>query len=179
MNHIKILFSGPMGAGKTTAIAAVSDIPPLGTEVPNSDPSECAKETTTVALDYGELSLASGQKVKLFGAPGQDRFAFLRRSLANGALGVVVLIDNSRSDPGGDLSSQISSFQGLLAAGRVVVGIGRTHSHPMPSVEQHAAMLKALGADAPVFSVDVRQREDVLLLLDAMLCQIEVLEDLP
>ena len=74
MDHqeLKIVFTGPMGAGKTTAIRAISDAPPVSTEVANTDQAACAKEMTTVAMDYGQLLLDDGTSVRLYGTPGQD-----------------------------------------------------------------------------------------------------------
>ena len=69
MTEHKILFTGTMGAGKTTAIAAVSEIPPMRTDVRNTDDS-VSKATTTVGLDYGELTLDNGEKLRLYGTPG-------------------------------------------------------------------------------------------------------------
>jgi len=76
MNEYKILFTGTMGAGKTTAIGQVTEIPPVITDVMNSD-SSLAKARTTVGLDFGVLSLESGDRIRLFGTPGQARFDFL------------------------------------------------------------------------------------------------------
>ena len=65
MNEYKILFTGTMGAGKTTAIGAVSETPPIVTDVQNNDDSN-AKERTTVGLDFGELTLPNGDRLRLF-----------------------------------------------------------------------------------------------------------------
>jgi uncharacterized protein len=176
MSDLKIVFAGPMGAGKTTAIACLSDIEPLRTEVPNSDRSEADKDTTTVGMDYGEITLADGRKVKLFGTPGQARFAFLRRSVSRNALGAIVLIDNGRPNPLEDLAIQLSCFEELVASGSVVVGIGRLATHPEPSLEQYGDFLATAHSLVPLLRVDVRRREDVLMLLEALLCQIEANE---
>ena len=85
MNEYKILITGTMGAGKTTAIAAISEVPPIMTDVQNNDTSN-SKLTTTVGLDYGELSLDGGDKLRIYGTPGQERFAFMWKVLAKGAL---------------------------------------------------------------------------------------------
>lgn len=177
MTDIKIVFAGPMGAGKTTAIACLSDIAPLRTEVANSDRAEADKDTTTVALDYGEIALPDGRKVKLFGTPGQARFAFLRRSIARHALGAIVLIDNSRPNPLEDLANQLSSFPELIEAGRVVVGIGRSDTHPEPCIERYGEFLATAQTLVPLLRVDVRQRDDVMLLLEVLMCQIEADEE--
>ena len=68
-----VLAAGPMGAGKTTAIAALSEIPVVSTDAVNTDLARNAKATTTVALDYGEITLGDGDKVRLYGVPGQER----------------------------------------------------------------------------------------------------------
>ena len=67
--HNKIIFSGTVGAGKSTAIAALSDIPPVATEAVASDETGLIKKTTTVAMDYGVLNLPGGEKVMLYGTP--------------------------------------------------------------------------------------------------------------
>lgn len=94
MTEYKILFTGTMGAGKTTAIAAISEMSPVMTDVLNSDAS-VAKARTTVGLDFGVLTLDSGDRVRLFGTPGQTRFDFLWKILAKNALGLIILTDNS------------------------------------------------------------------------------------
>src|SRR5207244_2145977 len=72
LNHLKIVFTGTPGAGKTTAIGALSDTPPVVTDVRNTDAS-LGKENTTVGLDFGQVDLGDGQFVRLFGTPGQLR----------------------------------------------------------------------------------------------------------
>ena len=103
MNEYKILFTGAMGAGKTTAISAVSETPPVVTDVHNSDLS-VAKARTTVGLDFGQFTLDNGDRIRLFGTPGQTRFDFLWKILSKNALGIIILTDNSSRDPLADLS---------------------------------------------------------------------------
>ena len=89
MSEYKIVFTGTVGAGKTTAIAAISESRPVVTDVPNTDGS-VAKQLTTVGLDFGMVTLEGGQRLRLFGTPGQARFDFLWAILARNALGLVV-----------------------------------------------------------------------------------------
>lgn len=173
MNEIKLLFAGPMGAGKTTAIRAISEIEPIATEVANTDFAECAKDETTVAMDYGELTLEDGEKLRLYGSPGQKRFDFMWPLLAQGALGVIVLLDNSRTDPLGDLSDFLAAFAQPIADGRVVVAVGRLDTHPRPSLDAYFERLQQLGHFLPVLPADVRERDDVLRVLDVLFEQIE------
>lgn len=170
----KILFAGSMGAGKTTSIAALSEVPPLVTEAVNNDRATFDKDTTTVALDYGEFTLDDGVKVQLIGTPGQVRFDFMWRVLSRGALGVVLLVDNSRHDPLADLRAYLRHFDAFADTGRMVVGVGRTDAHPLPGIDDYCDVLTAAGLVLPVLSVDVRRREDVLMVLNALMSQLEI-----
>lgn len=174
MSHpYKILFTGTMGVGKTTCIGALSEIPPVTTEAANTDQEASAKATTTVALDYGEFTLEGEEKVRLVATPGQMRFDFMWSILARGALGVIVLVDNSRPDPLADLRAYLEHFTGLARSARVVVGVSRTESHPRPSTEDYHQALAAQGLNLPVLSVDVRRRQDALMLVNVLLSELE------
>ncbi|MFD6885597.1 ATP/GTP-binding protein [Streptomyces sp. NPDC059957] len=101
---LRILVAGGLGAGKTTLIGSVSEIRPLSTEEDLTEagrPTDsldgvAGKRTTTVALDFGRITVADDLALYLFGTPGQDRFWFLWEELARGALGAVVLADTRR-----------------------------------------------------------------------------------
>lgn len=108
---VKILVAGPFGVGKTTLIDAVSEIRPLHTEEHLSEASVSVddlagvrdKTTTTVAIDFGRISLEGGVVLYLFGTPGQERFRSLWADIAYGALGALVLVDTRRIDDSFDV----------------------------------------------------------------------------
>ncbi|MDL4814054.1 GTP-binding protein [Actinomadura opuntiae] len=101
---IKILVAGGFGAGKTTLVGSVSEIRPLRTEAYMTEVSVGVddvrgvegKETTTLAMDFGRITLSDGVALYLFGTPGQERFWFMWQELSRGALGAVVLVDTRR-----------------------------------------------------------------------------------
>lgn len=171
--ELKIVFTGPMGAGKTTAITAVSDAPPVSTEVGNTDQLAFAKEFTTVGLDFGELVFEDGTVMRLYGTPGQERFSFMWEILGRGAIGIIFLVDASSATWRADLRTHAQVFQRVAADQPFVIGMGRTD----PAEENHiaacASVLTELGISAPIFSVDVRKREDVLLLIETLLTILE------
>lgn len=172
---LKVVFTGPMGAGKTTAIRAISDSAALSTDVPISGTEAMAGKTmTTVGLDYGECSIDGQWVFKLFGTPGQDRFRFMWDILGAGAFGLIVLVDNSRPDPIGDVEFYLEAFEHHIPARRTVVGVGRTDTHAAPGIDEYCRRLAEKGLHPPVLEVDVRRDADVRLLLSVLVSMAEV-----
>lgn len=103
---VKIVIAGGFGTGKTTMVASVSEIPPLQTEELLTEAGVHVddlagiegKDTTTVALDFGRITINTKVVLYLFGTPGQNRFWFMWDELATGAIGAVVLVDTRRLD---------------------------------------------------------------------------------
>jgi signal recognition particle receptor subunit beta len=169
----KILFTGHMGAGKTTAIATISDTAPVKTEALNTTPDVAAKLMTTVGLDYGEILLDNGDRVRLYGTPGQSRFAALWTILARGALGAIILLNHSRPDACKQLDSFISAFRGLIKEAGAVVGVTHVDLAPERSFEPYFEVLEAHSVVIPVIPLDPRKREDVLAAIDALFSLVE------
>ena len=172
-NNHKIIFTGPVGAGKTTAISAISDIPVLKTDENAQDMTKKRKQTTTVAMDYGLLNLGDGERIHLYGTPGQERFDFMWEILTQGGLGLILLLDNSRPDPFKDMQFFVNSFSDFISDRKMVVGITHMENNPAPTIETYHHHLKKHDIKAPVLEVDARKKEDIETLLKVLLYSLD------
>jgi uncharacterized protein len=171
---VKILISGGFGVGKTTAISVLSDIAPLTTEGAMTTAAAALdrghherKTTTTVALDFGRVTIDASIVLYMFGTPGQERFGFMWNDLADGALGGLVLVDTGRLQ---DSFVAIDYFERIGLP--FVVAVNQFDGRPNLDVQQVRAATN-VDQDVPVVTVDARDRESmkalVLTLLDVLL----------
>ncbi len=173
MSQYKIIFTGPVGAGKTTAIESISDIPPIKTDASASDMTKTRKSSTTVAMDYGIMNLAGGEKIHLYGTPGQERFDFMWDILITGGIGLVLLLDNTRADPFQDMKFFLDSFRKFIAETNVAIGVTQMDLSNKPTINDYHIQLQGMGIRPPVFSVDARVKNDVSLLVQSLLYSLD------
>jgi signal recognition particle receptor subunit beta len=174
---VKILIAGPFGVGKTTLIDSVSEIRPLHTEerlseasVPVDDLAGVReKSTTTVAIDFGRISLPGGIVLYLFGTPGQERFRALWEDIAYGALGALVLVDSRRVDASFDVLGLVEE-SGLPYA----VAVNTFPDAPRHHTEQQLRAALDLAPGTPLVTCDAR---DANSSLDALLALVQHLID--
>ncbi|WP_418276333.1 GTP-binding protein [Isoptericola jiangsuensis] len=163
---VKVLVVGAYGVGKTTLIDAVSEIPMLRTEESVTtasvgvDPYVAQKATTTVAMDFGRVTLGGSTALYLFGTPGQRRFWDLWAGLADGALGVLVLVDTRRLEDSFEVLDQIEEKTDLPLA-VVVNQFPGSPQHPDEAVREALD----LPVGTPVVSGDLRQRAQAVAAL--------------
>lgn len=165
----KIIFTGPTGAGKTSAISCLSDIPIIGTDVGATDAVRSGRKRTTVAMDYGYRHLSPGEGIHLYGTPGQDRFNFMWDILCQGGLGLILLVDATSADPVGDCLSCLGAFDGFIRRTGAVIGITRADIAENMRYERVQDVLIEKGYAIPVLEVDARDSDDVNTLVHSLL----------
>ncbi|MEV5411348.1 ATP/GTP-binding protein [Thermopolyspora sp. NPDC052614] len=159
VDALKIVIVGGFGVGKTTMVGAVSEIRPLSTEEIMTEASVGvddldrvrSKTTTTVAFDFGRITLGPDKVLYLFGAPGQQRFWFIWDQLFGGSLGAVVLVDTRRLEDSFYSIDRLEHHRMpfVVAVNRFVAGPG------LPAVRDALA----LAPEVPIVDCDARRRE--------------------
>lgn len=170
----KIIFTGPVGAGKTTAIGAISEAPPVATDVQCSDESKKIKDTTTVAMDYSYITLEDGERIHLYGTPGQSRFDFMWQILTQGGIGLVILINRDHPDAVEQMDFYLDSFSKFIEETAVVIGLTRSGINDTASVDDFQNRLYERNQIFPVFEIDARDGNDVSILVHALMAVLQV-----
>lgn len=165
----KIIFAGPVGAGKTQAIRSLSDKEVVTTEENASDDVKLMKKTTTVAMDYGLMKLPTGEQVRLYGTPGQKRFDFMWEILSKNALGLILLINAENPDPVQDMKDYMESFLPLIHSSAMIVGITHAENMPWDLHQNLSDELIKMNIPANVMSVDARDKEQMAQLISVLI----------
>lgn len=173
MSVYKFIFTGTPGVGKTTAIGTISELPPVVTEAGSSGGLVDVQVNQPAAMDFGEINLKGGQRVHLYGMPGQRRFKFMSDIIVQGGLGLIILVDNTRPDPMADLDIYLDNFEEFIKQTGAVIGLTRTEINATPTIEDYYEHLEKKGLTLPLFPVDLRKRDDVLVLLDGLMAMLE------
>jgi len=164
---VKIVVTGPFAAGKTTLIRTISEITVLSTEKGITDDTRSRKTDTTVAMDFGRITIDRDLVLYLFGTPGQDRFDFMWEILGEGMLGYVLLVDASRPE---SIDEAVGILEAFRRMARVPFVVGLNRADGLDEAEE-ARVRDALdlGDDVPVVPCDATDRESVKSVLLALL----------
>lgn len=171
MRSVKIVVTGPFNAGKTTFIKTISEIAVLTTERKVTNPKDAAKKgETTVAMDFGRITVSGDVALYLFGTPGQERFSFMWETLSEGMLGFVILIDYSDIESLKEAFRLLTYFQTISEA-PYVVAVNKTDGLDEGALAQ---LRKKLGVsdDVPFYLCDARDKESVKLVLLGLLSKV-------
>lgn len=127
MQTVKMVVTGPFAAGKTEFIRTISEIDVVSTERKISHDAERVKDQTTVAMDFGRITVDEDLVLYLFGTPGQKRFDFMWEILSEGMLGFIVIVDSSRPETFREARSILDTFRGYAATPFVIAANMQDH----------------------------------------------------
>ena len=173
MREYKVVILGTMGCGKSTLVRAIAGRDVVDTDVANSDREGADKATTTVAMDYGDIDLPNGDRLRLYGTPGQRRFDFLWPILLQGASGVLLLVDATRVGDDDELDSYLQALEQHATQVPAVIGVSRLDLAPGLDLDACAMRATCAGRWLPVVPVDARDREQGWSLMDVLMSEIE------
>ena len=170
MQSVKVVVTGPFNAGKTTFIKAVSEITVLSTERQVSDVSGEGGGETTVAMDFGRITVSDDVVLYLFGTPGQSRFSFMWETLSEGMLGFVLLVDTNEPPSFADAREMIEFFTAMSDV-PFVVAANKVDADDTAAIQQ---LRDDLGLDekVPLLPVDARDKDSVKAVLLGLLYEI-------
>ena len=157
---VKVVVAGPFNAGKTTMIRTISEITVLSTEREVSDHTRKLKAETTVAMDFGRITVAGNLALYLFGTPGQDRFDFMWEILSEGMLGYVLIVDIER-DESIEEAGRILRFFQKVADTPYVIAANKIEGEPDEDLGKQIRKRLDVPDDIRVVPCDARDRESV------------------
>ena len=175
MREHKIVVLGSMGAGKSTLVRTVSTGQMVDTDVTNTD-TDSDKLTTTVAMDYADVDLPNGDRLRLYGTPGQQRFDFIWPILLEGAAGVVLLLDAAADGAPNQFVSYLDVLRTHAAQVPTVIGLSKVDLRPEVDVNAYTDQLHQRGQMLPVVPFDAREVDQIMLLMDVLMSEIESAE---
>ena len=172
---VKVVVTGPFAAGKTTLIRTISEITVLSTERGVTDTTRRRKAETTVAMDFGRITIDRDLVLYLFGTPGQERFDFMWEILGEGMIGYLLLVDAEREDSIDEAASILEAFR-TMARVPYVVALNRASADDHALVQAVRSRLE-IPSDVAILSCDATDKESVknvlLALLYAVLDEVE------
>ena len=175
MQTVKMVVTGPFNSGKTQFIQSVSEIDVVSTERKISSEAERVKDSTTVAMDFGRITVDADLVLYLFGTPGQKRFEFMWEILSEGMLGFVVMVDSTRPETFREAKSILETFRAYAPTPYVVAANKQDHEEAWSIEDLRIALRLAPEVKLiPCVATDREKVKNVLLeLLYSILAEME------
>jgi signal recognition particle receptor subunit beta len=169
MKPYNIIFTGPTNSGKTTAIETISDTPPYNPANLSNTADHDKGASTKKIQQYGILKLKGGEKVHLHEAKSEAQDNPDWDKIISNGLGLILLLDNTRADPFKDMWLYLDTFKEFITETHVAIGITKMDRSNKPSVPDYHSQLQTSALKPPVFTTDVRVKNDVSLLVESLL----------
>lgn len=165
-----ILFAGPLGCGKTTAIHSVSDTPVMRAGNAAETANDIASHRSSALMDYGQITLPEGGGLMRLYGISEDYAEHDSRwhALEARAVGLVLLLDDGACDPLADLDNFLDKYGGLCRRGAAVIGVTRTDITVAKTLERYYRRLHERHQLIPVYEIDARDRAQVIVLINAL-----------
>ena len=163
MQNVKIVVTGPFSAGKTQFIRAISEIDVVNTERKITSEAEMVKDATTVAMDFGRITVDDDLVLFLFGTPGQKRFDFMWEILSEGMLGFIVVVDSTRPETFRETRRILETFRAYAPTPYIVAGNKQDVEDAWDIDDMRVAL--RLGKDVKMIPCVATDREKVKVVL--------------
>jgi small GTP-binding protein len=164
MQTVKMVITGPFSSGKTEFIRSISEIEVVSTERDIKTPAEQVKDQTTVAMDFGRITVDDDLVLYLFGTPGQRRFDFMWEILAEGMLGFVVMVDSAKPETFREAKSILETFRAYAPTPYVVAANKQDHPDAWAPEDLRIALRIEDGVKLlPCVAMDKESVKNVLL----------------
>ncbi|RKG33082.1 GTP-binding protein [Acinetobacter tianfuensis] len=170
LQQYKIVFGGKIGAGKSAAIKLLSDIPLKKLDASNFDEAENTKQKLDIV--YGEMSLNDGAHVGLYGTPGHESCDFIWPKICQDSIGIVLLIDHMHVERLKSLEFYLRTFEQY--SNNIVIGITHLDLRNSQVLKIYRDWLMQNNCQYPLFTVDAREKDDVLMMVETLIALQEV-----
>ncbi len=165
MNRYKIVISGPFAAGKTTFIKTITEITPIDTEAKTTKYDESAvKDSTTVAMDFGRITVDGENVLHIFGTPGQFRFNYMWSILGKDALGIIVIVDSGAKDTFNDARDMVNFFR-VKTDAPIIIALNHFDEKDNKITKEEIRKILKLPVWIPVIDCNAQSKESVKSIL--------------
>lgn len=170
LQKYKIVFGGPLGSGKTNSIQTLTEVSVLSIDAINPAKKSDPNKVSSVNIEYAEIELDEGLIVGLYATP-TAHLDLIGAKLCKDAVGAVILIDHSLKSAVEDLEYYVDAFKKHLS--NIVIGVTHLDEDPQQLLKKYRNWISMRSETLPLFAIDARQKDDVLILIEALIARAE------